>query len=896
MPSNAHDLSIEDALKALDASPHGLSSSEAASRLDRFGKNALPKPATPGIATIFFRQFLSPVIYVLLMAAALSFFLEEASEGIFISIVLLINAFIGTIQEYSAQRSAEALQNLVRTHVQVLRDNDVYEIDAEELVPGDLVLLEEGNKVPADIRLIADQSLEIDESLLTGESVPVSKTSSAVLNEKTPLADRVNMAFAGTIVTRGRGRGIVVSTGLATEIGQLAETLLGKDETVPPLVSRMKSFTRKITVAVAVAAVVVFVVELYRDMPIQVVFLEAVALAVSAIPEGLPITLTVALAIGMRRMAKRNVIIRRLVAVESLGSCSFIASDKTGTLTMNQLTVKRIAIPGQIPWEVTGEGIVPEGEVVAVHSTATETVRSLLQRLSLASVLNNEGFLGKRDETWVQHGDTVDVALLVMAHKLGVIRPEALEDHPAMAQIPFESERQFAATLNRSGEDLYAFVKGAPERLVKMCSTMATLEGDRPLDIKLVEKQAVDLAESGYRILGVASGVLDLKHDEVFSEEHLQGLTFLGLIGMIDPLRPEAKSAVTSCRKAGIQVAMVTGDHPVTALAIARDLGMADSMDQVLTGSDLRKAEQEGNEAIDALASKGRVFARVEPRQKLLIVESLVRLGHIVAVTGDGANDAPALKAAHVGVAMGKGGTDIARENAELVLTDDNFASIVAGVEEGRIVYSNIRKVVFLLISTGAAEVVLFFLALFANMPLPLLAVQLLWLNLVTNGIQDKALAFEPPEGNEMKQKPRPTNEPIFNRIMIERVVISALIMGCLAFAVYYWLLERGWSLEEARNSTLLLMVFFENIQVFNSRSEFRSALSQNPLNNKFLLFGTLAAQMVHIGAMYVPWLSNALEIQPISLQHWLELLLIATAILWLIEIHKAAKRASNKK
>jgi len=898
MESNAHAMNTEEVLKAFDASPHGLSSSEAEARLARYGRNSLPRPAPPGIPIIFLRQFLSPVIYILLLAAAISFFLEEASEGIFISIVLLINAAIGTVQEYSAQRSADALQNLVKTRTQVLRDGDGLEIDAQDLVPGDLVLLEEGSKVPADLRLISDQSLVIDESLLTGESMPVSKDSSAVLNEKTDLADRTNMAFAGTIATRGRGSGIVVATGVSTEIGSLAKSLLKKDEAIPPLLSRMKLFTKKITVAVAAASVFVFAVELYRNMPLHEIFLESVALAVSAIPEGLPVTLTVALAIGMRRMARRNVIIRRLVAVESLGSCSFIASDKTGTLTMNQLTVKRIAIAGQEPWDVTGEGMVPEGRIVTAHGDPTEAERSILKRLSLACVLDNEGFLGKRDGHWAHHGDTVDVALLVMAHKAGITRPEALVDHPVVSQIPFESERQFAATLNRVGEagdELYASVKGAPEMLLKMCSSMATPDGDLPIDTELVEEQAEALAGAGYRILAVASGSLILNPDEAFSQEHLKGLTFLGVVGMIDPLRPEARGAVESCRKAGIQVAMVTGDHPITALAIARDLGMAENIDQVITGSDLRKAEQGGPEDIDALVSYGRVFARVEPRQKLQIVGSLVRLGHIVAVTGDGANDAPALKAAHVGVAMGKGGTDIARESAELIITDDNFASIVSGVEEGRIVYSNVRKVVFLLISTGAAEIVLFLLALLTNLPLPLLAVQLLWLNLVTNGVQDKALAFEPAEGDEMRRRPRPTKEPIFNRIMVERVLISAIIMGGLSFLLYYWLMASGWSLEEARNSTLLLMVFFENVQVFNSRSELRSAFSQNPLRNPFLLFGTLAAQLLHIGAMYVPWISGALEIQPVSPGHWLMLLLVATTVLGSMEIYKAVQRKSRQ-
>ncbi len=892
MQSAPHALDSEKVILALETSANGLSLDEAKARLDRFGRNTLPRSEPPGIRVVFLRQFLNPLIYVLLLAAGVSLFLKEISDGIFISVVLLVNAIIGTVQEYTAERSAEALRSIIKTRSQVVRDAEAFELDAEEIVPGDLVMLEEGSKVPADIRLISDQNLEIDESLLTGESIPVSKDSAVILNGNVTLAGRINMAFAGTIVNRGRGSGIVVATGLDTEVGRLAKTLMEEVETKPPLILRMELFTTRIALAVAAAALIVFMVEFRRGMPVDEIFLQSVALAVSAIPEGLPVALTVALAIGMRRMAKRNVIIRRLVAVESLGSCSFIASDKTGTLTINQLTARRIAIPGQEPWEITGEGFVPAGGVITEHGTPTEIEYSLLQRLALACVLDNEGFLGMRDGQWVHHGDTVDVALLVMAHKIGIIRPEALSNHPILANVPFESERQFAATLNRVNGRSYAFVKGAPERLLKMCSNMATTAGDRPLDEEMVEEQSVALAKAGYRILAIASGDLQLRADETLSEEHLKGLTLLGLVGMIDPPRPEAKGAIVSCKKAGIKVGMVTGDHPVTSLAVARVLGLAENMEEVFKGQDLKRAEQEGPEAVDALVSRGRVFARVEPRQKLLIVESLIRLGHIVAVTGDGANDAPALKAAHVGVAMGKNGTDVARENADLIITDDNFASIVAGVEEGRIVYGNVRKVIFLLISTGAAEIVLFLLALFADMPLPMLAVQLLWLNLVTNGIQDVALAFEPAEGDEMERKPRPSEEPVFNRLMIERIALSALVMGGLTFYMYNWFLASGWSLVEARNSAVLLMVFFENIQVFNSRSELCSAFRQNPFKNPFLLFGTIAAQIVHIGAMYTPRLNEALGIQPVSIEHWLQLLLIALTILLAMEMYKAVRRA----
>ena len=615
----------------------------------------------------------------------------------------------------------------------------------------------------------------------------------------------------------------------------------------------------------------------------------AVALAVSAIPEGLPVALTVALAIGMRRMAKRNVIIRRLVAVESLGSCTFIATDKTGTLTVNQMTARTVGLPSNTMLEVTGEGDVPEGEIRSSDGPLSEQEQRLLQRLSNVAVLNNDAFLGHRGGGWTHHGDAVDVALLAMAHKAGVRQSEAITEFPEISDIPFESERLFSASLNQDGEKQVAYVKGALEKLLPMCNTMALPGQDIDLDASIPEQQAQQLASQGYRVLALASGAIELREGEVFSEEHLQGLTFHGIVGMIDPLRKESRDAVIACKRAGIEVAMITGDHPSTALAIARDLDLAQTPDQIVTGPRLKHTDDQAE--YDELTARARVFARVEPTQKLDIVQSMQRNGHFVAVSGDGANDAPALRAAEIGVAMGKSGTDVARETAGLIITDDNFNSIVAGVEEGRIAYANVRKVIFLLISTGAAELVLFTLALITNQPLPLLAVQLLWLNLVTNGIQDVALAFEPGEGDELKYPPRQPREPIFNRIMIERVIISALVIGIVAFFLFQSFLATGYSIDESRNATLLLMVLFENIHVFNSRSETLSAFLHNPLRNKILLFGTLIAQVVHIGAMYTPWISDVLHIQPVSFDQWLELLLLAMTVLVAMELHKLLRR-----
>lgn len=872
-------------LEGLHASPHGLSQLEVRARLEAYGPNELPKPRQPGLLQVFFRQFSSPLIYVLLAAAILSLYIQHWSDAGFIAAVLLINAVIGTAQEYSAQRAATALKELVATRCRVLRDGDTCEIDAIELVPGDIVLLESGDRVPADLRLLGTNDLELDESLLTGESLPVLKDDSQVLDIDTLLAERRNMAFAGTLVARGRGRGVVIATGLVTELGQIAADVLGQALGQVPLVVRMERFTRFVAIVVGVAAVIMAAVAFWQGMSYSDVFLLAVALAVSAIPEGLPVALTVALATGMHRMARRHVIIRRLVAVEALGSCTFIATDKTGTLTVNQLTARRVLFPGLDPWEISGEGMVPEGVILVPRGAPVAEEVVLLERLCQAAVLSSEAFLGHRDGSWTWHGDAVDVALLVMAHKAGFIREEMRNAFPELAMIPFESDRMYAASLNRVEDKSLVSVKGALERVVPMCTKMATTSGDVPIDTAIIEEQAHRLAEQGFRVLALAGGYLDAGNINTFTGEHLHDLTLLGLVGMMDPLRPEARAAVAACRGAGIEVAMLTGDHPQTALAIARELDLVEHDTQLVTGPQLRQAEDEGT--VDKLTRNARVFARVEPHQKLDIVQSLQRQGHFVAVSGDGANDAPALHAAQVGIAMGCGGTDVARESADMIITDDNFASIVAGVEEGRIAYANVRKVIFLLVSTGSAELILFTLALFTGQPLPLLAVQLLWLNLVTNGIQDVALAFEPGEGDELHRPPRPPREAVFNRLMVERVVISALVIGSMAFAVYLGLLDRGFSLDEARNGTLLLMVLFENIHVFNSRSEVRSVFRHSPLRNPILLSGTAAAQLIHIGAMYTPGLRDVLGIQPVSLQHWLELFGLALSVLVVMELYK---------
>jgi magnesium-transporting ATPase (P-type) len=613
----------------------------------------------------------------------------------------------------------------------------------------------------------------------------------------------------------------------------------------------------------------------------------AVAMAVSAIPEGLPVALTIALAVATTRMARRGVIVRRLAAVEGLGSCTLIASDKTGTLTCNELTVREIYLAPGERFAVTGEGFTPTGQVLSAGRPVEPGGHAGLNALARTAVLCNEADLHLRDAAWVWRGDPTDVALLAMAHKLGWKREATLDLHAQVNETPFEPERRYAASYHQEGDSVRVFVKGAPERVLPMCEEPVHESGSLP------RWQAVAhaMAERGFRVLALGEG--PAPHDFSSSETPPEPgqLSFLGFVGMIDPLRPGAREAVAACHAAGITVCMVTGDHPVTALAIARDLGLATRPDQVVSGPAL---EDKSAEQLQDLIQNARIFARVAPRQKLELVEAARRAGHFVAVTGDGANDAPALRAANIGVAMGKSGTDVARETAELVLSDDNFATIVAGVEEGRVAYDNVRKVIYLLISSGAAEVILVFLALAAGLPLPLLPAQFLWLNLVTNGIQDIALALEPSEGDVLRRKPRSPREPIFNRLMIERTLVAAAVMGSVAFAAFLWMLNAGWSESSARNALLLLMVLYENIHIGNCRSETRSAFLLSPFRSPVLLVGTVAAQLLHVSMLYLPFGQEVLRTEPVDLTTWLALLALALTVFLAMEIHKWSWRMRN--
>jgi magnesium-transporting ATPase (P-type) len=866
----------------------GLTTTEAARRLATHGPNLLPEKSGESLLKIFARQFNSPFVYVLFIAAMMSFGLGQNLNGLFIFLVLLLNASIGATQEYSAQRAAVALKKIVPQHAVVIRDGVATQIDAVALVPDDVVLLVSGDKIPADLQLLECRDLLVDESSLTGESLANAKQAEEPIPADAPISARTDTVFAGTIVTHGRARGCVTETGADTQIGRIASEVSVTGTAKPPLLQRIERFTLRVSYAVIAVIAFLFLVTALRGENFASVFLLGVALAVSAIPEGLPAAITVALAIGMRRMAKKNVIVRKLIAVEALGSCTYIASDKTGTLTVNDLTVKKIILPDGSSYNVSGEGLDIHG--VIDDDSRNNNMPDAVQDLVRCGLLANEASFTFVGGAWKAHGDGVDIAFLVLAAKAGFDLERTRSTDPVQSQVPYESEQAYSASTNTVSGKPRHHVKGSAERILPMCIKTADGGDLDPAMLRSIEQQVAELAGHGYRVLALAEGEADQKAGDEAAKQ-FEGLSFLGIVGMIDPLRPEVPAAVKSCRQANIEVAMITGDHALTALALAREAGIVDTEARVTTGEQIQAAAGRGGTALTELITGCRVFARVEPTQKLTIVQELINQGHFVAVTGDGVNDAPALHHAHVGIAMGKRGTDIARETSDLILTDDNFSSIVEGIKQGRIVYSNIRKVVFLLISTGAAEITLFILSVLFGLPIPLFPIQLLWLNLVTNGIQDIALAFEPAEGDELKRRPREPTEPIFNKLMIQRVLVNAVVMGGIAFSVFSWQLGQGVDEYSARNITLLLMVLFENVHVLNSRSEKLSIFRQKFFGNPFLIFGMLAAQAIHIAAMYTPGLKAVLQVEPVTFTQWITLFMLALLLIIVDESHKLFDR-----
>ena len=842
--------SVEDSLRDLECTADGLSTLEAKQRSEHYGKNSLPESKKHTLMGIFIDQFKSPIIYVLLVAAVVSFAIKEFTDAQFILAVLFINAFIGTYQEYTAGERADALKKVLKTYVTVMRDGERVEILSEDVTVSDIAFFESGIKVPADIRLIDEDDLQVDESLLTGESIDVEKDATYISSEiDEPIGDRKNMLYAGSMVTKGRARGVVAAIGSQTEVGKIASLLASADTAKPPLIYRMEKFSLNIAKIIAIFVILVMFIGIYQETPLKDMFFLSVALAVSAIPEGLPVAITVALSVASGVMSKRNVIVRKLSAIEGLGSCTLIASDKTGTMTQNRLSVEHF--------------VTPKKTYGSKEYINQEIVRN--------AIFCNEVTFYKEEEEYVFLGDQVDVALAKYTLDIDEELLRTKKNLTPINKMPYEPVNQFSGMSYEIDGKKIHFIKGSPEVIISKCGLSDNIE--------VILNQVDEWAGKGFRNIALAYKVSD--------EEELatDGYIYLGFAAIIDPLREGVVEAVSSAETAGVEVVMVTGDHPNTAFFIAKELGIAISKDEVIDGLAISHWQESGAHK-EEIAHK-RVFARVSPEQKQLIVKTFQDLGHFVAVTGDGVNDAPALKHANIGISMGKSGTDVARESSDLILTDDSFGSIVNGIEEGRVAYDNIRKVIHLLISTGFAEIVLVMLSMLFFIPIPLLPVQLLWLNLVTNGIQDVALGLEKAEPGVLKRKARDPKERIFNSLMISRVVVGGLYMGISAFALFFTLLEFGYEEEMARNITLLLMVLFENVHVFNSRTEKHSIFKINHAKNKFLWLSVIVAQGVHIASMYSPFMQSILDVQPVSLDMWATLLFIALTLMAVMELEK---------
>ncbi len=881
-PENAcHAYAVDDVFALLGSAPQGLSSDEARKRLAQYGPNALQAARRVSPWEILFEQFKNVLIVILLIATVISFFLGHGVESIVIAIIVLFAVLLGFIQEYRAERAIEALQQMAAPTAAVLRDGREVRIPARDLVPGDVILLHTGDRVPADARLIEAINLQIEEAALTGESVPVEKHVHPLGRDNLPLGDRRNMVYAGTSVTYGRGRALVVATGMRTEFGKIAQMLQTVETVRTPLQQNLDRIGVVLARAAFVVVALIVALGLLRGQPIIDMLIFGIALAVAVVPEALPAVVTISLAIGVQKMAKRHALIRRLPAVETLGSTSVICSDKTGTLTKDEMTVRQVFTAGQ-RFAVSGAGYVPEGQFL-LDDHPVSPPEPLALTLKAAVLASDARLIRKDDGSWDIKGDPTEGAFLVAAAKAGLWKETLDPENPRIHEIPFSSETKRMTTLHRGADGVTAYAKGAPEVILEGCETVITADGIRLLDDALREQimqQAQAMASQAMRVLGIAF------KPGATPDDAETGMTFLGLVGMIDPPRSEAKDAIATCIEAGIRPVMITGDHPLTAKAIARELGLLDG-GRVVTGAEL---EAMPDEQLKREVEDIRVYARVSPSHKLRVVTAWQSKGHVVAMTGDGVNDAPALKRADIGVAMGITGTDVTKEAAAMTLTDDNFASIVAAVEEGRGVFSNIKKYLMYLLSSNIGEIGLMAGASFLGLPLPLSAVQILYVNLATDGLPALALAVDPPEADLMKRKPRNPRIGIFTRPVVTLMVLGGVWSAIVNLALFMWALNSGRGLEEAMTMTFVSLVLIQFFKAYNFRSDRLSVLNK-PFANKWLNLAIIWELILLSLIVYLPFLHDAFGTYALRLTDWLIVAGLAVTVVPVLELAKVMLR-----
>lgn len=877
----------------------GLTDDAAEQRLEEFGPNRLEEVGRVSPWRQFASQFTEFIVLVLIGAAFISGVLQEWMDAIAILVIVVLNAILGFVQEYRAERALEALKKMAAPLARVIRGGEIKNVPAEEVVPGDVLALEMGDLVPADARLLEDNLLEVDEASLTGESIPVRKSAGFVTEEAAPLGDRRNMVYSSTVVTYGKGKAVVTRTGMGTELGRIAHLVqtMGREPT--PLQKRLENVGRILVYACLVIVVVVFGLGLWRGVPLVEMFLTAVSLAVAAIPEGLPAVVTIALALGVRRMVQRNALIRKLPSVETLGSATVICTDKTGTLTQSEMTVRKIGFLSKVI-DVTGDGYDPRGDFRVDGRPVGQEDHDLQLALRIGVLCNNARLRqdGRGDSGWHIVGDPTEGALLSAGAKAGLWRNELETAYTLLAELPFDSNRKRMSTIWREPDgSVVAYIKGAPDVVVGLCSQVH--EDGRVRQLTLAEKDRIlDLnnrfADEAMRLLAVAYRDLGEEPGEPGVEEVEHDLVFAGLVAMKDPPRPEAREAIVKARRAGLDVVMITGDHKSTAVAIAEELGLCREEDLAYTGSEL---DQISDEELSEIVESIRVYARVSPEHKLRIVRAWESHGHIVAMTGDGVNDAPALKEADIGIAMGVTGTDVSKEASDMILTDDNFASIVAAVEEGRAIFDNIRRFIHYLLSCNIGELLTMLLASLVGMPLPLLPIQILWVNLATDSLPALALGVEPAEPGGMERPPRPPTEGVITRRMARLMAMQGLIIGLLtlgAFALEYYVV--GGSVERARVMAFSTTIFAQNIHAFNVRSDRLSVFELGFFSNHWLVaaFGTVIASEVAI--VYLPFFQPIFKTMPLSVADWGIVVGLGLMPLLIVECIKLGKKLLGRR